>query len=1014
MQRKIALVTALIVFAAAFYPAFAAGEYYYVKSWGGQGLAKTGVFTFPQHVTVDSAGNVYVTDLGNSRVQKFDNEGTFLHAWGSKGTRASEFHAPAGIATAGGFVYVVDHELHSVKKFDTNGKFVTSWGSEGSEAGKFRLPNGIAISKDNYVYVVDTGNSRVQKFDTEGKLVSVIGSSGTGNGQFLTPLGVAVDSEGNIYVADYGNKRIQKFGSDGSFSKSFAQTVGGSKMSPDGITVDASGNLIIADIANNRVVVLDKDGNTISTFGKTGTGNSQFNMVKDVAAESDGDLFVVDSSNHRIQKFTINTQKTSTQTTQTTQTQTTQTQTTQTQTSQLTTTTDFKKPTVVPPKDIYVEATGGLTVVSIGQAIANDESGIQSLTNNAPQQFPLGTTTVIWTAIDNAGNVGIATQIVTVGDSTPPVISGLSDIIKESQGPQNTIELGNPQVTDQVGVLSIENDAPAYFALGQTKVTWTATDVAKNTATFVQTVTITDTKPPKIKTAPDIVMEATGLDNNAVSLGEPAVTDNSEIASITNNAPDLFSVGETVVTWTVVDAAGNVAEATQKVVIMDTTAPMISQPEKIVSEAVSLTDNHIALVPPQVTDIQQVTITNDAPASFPIGDTVVTWTAVDLSGNNSTITQTVSIVDTTAPTVTAPADITQEATGMKGNVVALGEPTIQDVSKISSVTNDAPSDFPFGTTVVTWTVSDEYGNTSTANQTVIIVDTTQPTIAPPKDVLVEATSINENTAILGEPKISDLVGIESLSNDAPGFFPLGQTTVVWTVSDTSGNTASASQVVTVVDTTAPQITVPDNVVVEATGPSGANVSIGTATATDAIGVESITSDAPSVFALGETIVTWTATDSSGNSATATQNVTVVDTTAPIVIPKSDIVFEATSPSENTISLALPEATDSVSEVTITSDAPSVFALGETIVTWTATDSSGNSATATQKVTVIDTTAPAIAVPLDITMEAQSKSENVVTLETPSVSDNVEIASITSDAPSVFPVGKTIVTWTATD
>jgi large repetitive protein len=1007
MRLKLAL---LVVFAVSLlsYTASAAGEYYFVKTWGSQGLVKTGAFTFPQHVAVDAAGNVYVTDLGNSRVQKFDSEGVFLHSWGSKGTRSSEFHSPAGIAVSGDYVYVVDHELAAVKKFDTNGKFVTSWGSAGSEPGKLKLPNGIAVS-GNQVYVADTANSRVQKFDSEGKFISVIGSSGTGDGQFLTPLGVALDSDGNLYVADYGNKRIQKFSSDGSFAKSFSPTVGGLKISPDGLTIDSSGNIIIADITNNRVVILDANGNTVSTFGKTGTGNGQFNMLKDVSVGSNGSLFAVDSSNHRIQKFSMNTQQV-----QTTQTPLPQTQTTQTTQNTQTVTNDFKKPTIVPPKDVYAEATGGLTVVSIGQATATDESGIKSLTNNAPEQFPLGTTTVIWTAIDNAGNVGIATQIVTIVDTTPPVISGLSDITIESQGLQNTVNLGNPETFDQVGVMSIVNDAPPYFALGETKVTWTATDVAKNTATFVQTVTVTDTKPPRITLPADVTMEATSLDKNSVSLGEPRVTDSSEIVSLTNDAPEFFAVGETIVTWTAIDAAGNVADAKQKVTILDTEPPVIEPQEEVVFEAVSSSGSALTLTPPAVSDIQEASITNDAPELFPVGTTTITWLATDMSGNNSTMTQKITVVDTTAPTITPPDDIEQEATGMMGNIVSLGEPVVEDVSKIASITNDAPEEFPFGITIVTWTATDEYGNFASANQTITIIDTTKPTITPPKDVVFEATSMAENIVMLGEPKVSDLVGIESVTNDAPEFFPLGQTRITWTATDTSGNSEIAYQMVSVVDTTAPTIVVSDDMIVEADGPSGTNVVISNANVADAIGVDSVTNDAPELFSLGLTQITWTATDISGNTATMVQNVTVVDTTAPAITPPEDITVEATSASDNVISLLPPVATDAVSAVSLTNDAPATFALGETIVTWTATDEAGNTSTATQKVTIVDTTAPAITPPEDVTVEAVSKSENLVDLAVPEVSDNVEVASITNDAPEVFPVGKTIVTWTATD
>ncbi|NDB91545.1 MAG: HYR domain-containing protein, partial [Nitrososphaeria archaeon] len=1003
MQLKIAILIAFFVLTIVIsQPALAAVNYPYIGSFGSQGLSKTGVFSYPQYAATDDSGNIYVTDLGNSRVQKFDNSGEFLNSWGSKGTGNFEFHAPTGIAVGGGYVYVADHELNVVKKFDTKGNFVSSWGSTGSEAGKLKLPNGVTVSPDNFVFVVDTGNSRVQKFDSNGRFVSVIGSSGTGDGQFLTPLDVALDQDGNIFVSDSGNNRIQKFDSTGKFVANINTAVGGVKLSPDGLEIDSSGNIIIADSGNNRIVILDKDGKAVTSFGKTGTANSQFKLPKDVSLDSDGDLFVVDSNNHRIQIFGTKDVATTTTTTTTT--------TPKAKPQPV----DLKKPVITPPKDLYIEATGGLTKVTIGQAIATDESGIKSLTNNAPEELPLGITTVIWTAIDNAGNMAIATQTVTVGDSTPPVISGLVDIKQEATSPQNTVNLGTPTVSDLVGVLSIENDAPQTFPLGETTVTWTAIDVAKNEQTFAQTVTIVDTKPPKVKAPSAITSEATSFDQNVVELGEPTVTDNSEISSITNDAPQTFPLGETTVTWTAVDLSGNVGSATQKVTVVDTTKPVITKIADITSEATSEKQNTVTLVAPNATDIQPVTISNNAPTFFPLGQTTITWTGVDASGNNSTITQVINVVDTTAPTLSAPSDITQEAKGKTGNVVSLGEPVATDATGISSISNNAPADYPFGTTVVTWTANDNHGNSVTKTQNVTVIDTTKPTISAPANVKFEATAESGNIVELGQPKTADLVEVESVTNDAPESFKLGDTTVTWTVTDTSGNTNTATQTISVVDTTAPIISVPADITQEATSKSETIVSIGNADATDAIKVDSVTNDAPKSFPLGETTITWTATDSSGNISTATQKITIVDTTKPVITAQADITQEATSASDNIVELKSPTTFDTVSSVSVTNDAPKSFPLGETTVTWTATDESGNSASAVQKITIVDTTKPVITAPADIAQEATSKSENTVKLTAPVVTDNVGVASVTNDAPELFPVGDTTVTWTATD
>ena len=141
---------------------------------------------------------------------------------------------------------------------------------------------------------------------------------------------------------------------------------------------------------------------------------------------------------------------------------------------------DTTKPIVSPPANLVIEATGSLTSVDLGEAIAMDESGIQLIVSNGPTLFPLGSSTIIWTAIDNNGNSAFATQQVDVVDTTPPTISSIPDIIVEAVVPyDNIVELQAPSADDTLGVVSITSDAPEFFPIGETIVTWTATDVRR-------------------------------------------------------------------------------------------------------------------------------------------------------------------------------------------------------------------------------------------------------------------------------------------------------------------------------------------------------------------------------------------------------------------------------------------------------------------------------------------------------------------------------------------------------
>jgi fibronectin type 3 domain-containing protein len=178
--------------------------------------------------------------------------------------------------------------------------------------------------------------------------------------------------------------------------------------------------------------------------------------------------------------------------------------------------------------------------------------------------------------------------------------------------------------------------------------------------------------------------------------------------------------------------------------------------------------------------------------------------------------------------------------------------------------------------------------------------------------------------------------------------------------DTTGNESALSGDVAVTTTavnTAPVVTAPPNKTVEATG-ALTSVSLGTATASDAEdGTLTATASDTGPFAPGTHTITWTATDSNGATGTATQTVTVNDTTKPTVTAPPDKTVEATA-LLTPVSLGTATATDLVDgSLTATASPTGPFARGTHTITWTATDSHGNSATATQTVTVEDTTPP---------------------------------------------------------
>jgi hypothetical protein len=370
--------------------------------------------------------------------------------------------------------------------------------------------------------------------------------------------------------------------------------------------------------------------------------------------------------------------------------------------------------------------------------------------------------------------------------------------------------------------------------------------------------------------------------------------------------------------------------------------------------------------------------------------------------------------DVTPPVITVPAGITAEATSEFGALVPYTPmPSATDDTDGAITPTCAPlsgTSFPLGPTTVTCTATDAAGNTALASFTVNVVDTTPPVLTVPGDFTAEANDVLSALDI-GMATATDFFEPVTIANNAPpDGFPLGPTTVTWTATDANGNVATATQHVTVVDTTPPILTVPPNMTFEANAMSS-TVNIGMATAMDIFAV-TVTNNAPAGFPLGTTVVTWVATDASGNSATGVQQVTVEDTTPPVLTPPPPVTVEA-SDVLSMVDIGTATATD-IFPVTVASDAPDTFPLGPTTVTWTATDTSGNVTTATQQVTVVDTTPPVLNVPGDVTVTATGPL-TMVAIGTATATDIFEPVTISNDAPAAgFPVGTHEVTWTATD
>jgi NHL repeat-containing protein len=190
--------------------------------------------------------------------------------------------------------------------------YSTKWGTFGSAPGQFSDPRGIAVS-GGFVYVVETVNRRVQRFSLTGTSPTILISSGCNTGQLDYPYDITTDVGGNLYVTNTaticsgGNDSFRKYSSSGSLLLTVGTFGSGNGQFnfPTGIAVDTNGNVFVCDRNNNRVQKFNASGVYVGKVGGTaiGTGNGQFNKPLSVSTDPSGNVYVVDAVNHRIQKF---------------------------------------------------------------------------------------------------------------------------------------------------------------------------------------------------------------------------------------------------------------------------------------------------------------------------------------------------------------------------------------------------------------------------------------------------------------------------------------------------------------------------------------------------------------------------------------------------------------------------------------------------------------------------------------------------------------------------------------
>lgn len=300
------------------------GKIKFLFSIYGPGSGRNPYFKKPMSVATDKDKNIYVSDTGNNRIAVFDSKGTFLFEFGGRGVAFPEagikanwkpgtFDFPYGIDIdkETGDIFVADMINKRIQKFDSGGRFL-DWFPKGPYGGTASdiYPTDLAVEKGK-VYVCNP--YQIVVFDTNGKFIRDFGMPGERVGHFDRPNGIDVGADGTIYVSDCNNLRIQALSPEGKFKWAFGKKVGtdtkhqtGREFGlPRNIAVGPDGNIYVADAFHFQIKVFAPNGKKLAAMGQRGDSGGTFNYPNGLEVTHDKILYVADKENNRVQAIQL-------------------------------------------------------------------------------------------------------------------------------------------------------------------------------------------------------------------------------------------------------------------------------------------------------------------------------------------------------------------------------------------------------------------------------------------------------------------------------------------------------------------------------------------------------------------------------------------------------------------------------------------------------------------------------------------------------------------------------------
>jgi sugar lactone lactonase YvrE len=276
----------------------------------------------PFGVFVDSAGNIFIADTYNDRVQKWtpgSTSGITIVGGNGTGNAANQLNLPTGLfLDAAGDIYIADQGNNRVQKWIKSSNTVitvaNSSDSTGQDSSKLSGPTGLFVDSAGNIYIADQYNNRIQKWPADTSVhYGVTVAGGASSTDLAYPVAVYVDHAGNIFVSDNGNNRIQKYSADTSIHTPLTVAggngvgYGSNQLSgPWGISVNNNGDLYVCDRYNDRIQKYVNGIDTAVTVAGgngRGAGNLQLFAAASIFVDKNGVIYIADTQNDRIQKW---------------------------------------------------------------------------------------------------------------------------------------------------------------------------------------------------------------------------------------------------------------------------------------------------------------------------------------------------------------------------------------------------------------------------------------------------------------------------------------------------------------------------------------------------------------------------------------------------------------------------------------------------------------------------------------------------------------------------------------